>query len=253
MKLILIVLLLFYGSSTQLFCQTQRIFTSNFNGWFTYNGDHKFSKKWGIHLEAQFRRNQIVVKPQQLLLRTGINYHLSNFAFVTAGYCFVNTYPYGEFASKCIFGENRIWEQLQLKNQFGKFENITRYRLEQRFVNSPVLINSSYVAGDAIYSNRFRFLSRISLPLKGTEIVDKSFYISAYDEVFIAFGKNVGYNLLDQNRAYISIGYKMPKLGRIEIGYLNQLIFKSDGIKVENNHTLQVGISSNINFYKTKS
>lgn len=245
----MIVLLLLCGSSTLFYGQVQRIFTENVNAWFIYNGDHKFSKKWGVHLEAQFRRNEVIVKPQQLLLRAGINYHLNDFGFLTAGYCFVTTYPYGAFASKSIFGENRIWEQLQLKNQLGKFENINRYRLEQRFVNTPVLINSSYQAGDAIYSNRFRYFSRFSIPLKGNEIIDKSFYISVYDEFFIAFGKNVGFNIFDQNRVFVGMGYKIQKLGRLEIGYLNQLIFKSDGIKVENNHTLQVGLFSNINLF----
>lgn len=35
--------------------------------------------------------------------------------------------------------------------------------------------------------------------------------------------------------------------------YLNQLILKSDGVKVENNNTLQVALISNINFHKTKT
>jgi hypothetical protein len=36
------------------------------------------------------------------------------------------------------------------------------------------------------------------------------------------------------------------------LGYLNQLLVKSDGLKVENNHTLQIGILSNLNFFKEK-
>jgi hypothetical protein len=218
-----------------------------------YFGDHKFSNKWGIHLEMQYRRNEIITKPQQLLFRTGINYHFSPSVFATIGYCFVNTHPYGAFASNCVFPENRIWEQLQIKTPVGKFEMINRFRLEQRFVNAPVLTETGYSPGDEIYTNRFRFLNRFSMPFKGKEIQDKSFYVSAYDEFFISFGKNVELNVFDQNRAYIALGYKIPKVGRLEIGYLNQLIFKSDGIKVERNNTLQVALISNINFYKIKA
>lgn len=245
-----ILLILFIIGATHLSGQSIRIFTENSNGWYMYNGDHKFSNKFGVHIETQFRRNQLIVKPQQLLLRTGLNYHFSNIAFVTLGYCFVNTHPYGELPVKSIFPEHRIWEQLQLKNQLGRFENTNRFRLEQRFVNLPVLTGLYYQPGVAVYSNRFRFLTRFSLPFKGKEIVDKSLYLTAYNEFFIAFGENVRYNIFDQNRAYIAIGFKIPKLGRLEIGYLNQLIFKSDGINVENNHTLQVGLFSTINFYK---
>ena len=34
----------------------------NFNGWFVYTGDHKFSEtsKWGLHLEGQWRRNEVI-------------------------------------------------------------------------------------------------------------------------------------------------------------------------------------------------
>ncbi len=218
-----------------------------------YFGNHKLSEKWGLHLEAQFRRHDFGVNWQQLLLRTGINYYANANTTLTAGYCFVNTYPYGEFPVKATFPENRIWEQVQLKNQNGRFEIINRYRLEQRFVNTPTLQDGVYKPGDAVYSNRFRPMTRVSIPFKGKEIVDKSFYVSVYDEIFVNFGKHVGYNILDQNRAYIAFGYRIPKLGRLEVGYLNQLVFKSDGIKVENNNTIQIGLSSSINFYKKKT
>lgn len=217
-----------------------------------YFGDHKFSKKLGIHLEAQFRRHDVILSGQQLLLRTGINYHLNDIAFLTAGYCFVKTYQYGKFAAKSDFPENRIWQQIQIKNQTGKIEIMNRYRLEQRFIYLPVLNsdNISYSPSNTTtYQNRIRLMTRVSVPFKGNKIQDKSFYFSLYDEVFLNFGKNLQLNYIDQNRAYLALGYKIPKLGRLEIGYMNQLIIKPDGIKVENNHTLQISLSSVLNFY----
>jgi hypothetical protein len=38
----------------------------------------------------------------------------------------------------------------------------------------------------------------------------------------------------------------------LEVGYLNQTLVKSDGKKIENNHTLQVGLSCTIDFVKKK-
>ncbi len=236
--------------ATLAVAQSPRKYTDNNNAWLMYFGTHKFANNWSLHLEAQWRRNQLFSDPQQLLLRTGINYHLNPQATLTLGYCFVETYPYGEFAVKTSFPENRIWEQLQLKNQVGRFEWISRFRLEQRFSNVPVLRESNYEPGAAVYTNRFRLLNRFSMPFKGKIIADKSFYLSVYDEFMVDFGKNVGTNIFDQNRAYAAIGYKIPKVGRLELGYLNQLIFKSDGIKVENNHTLQVGLTCTIDIKK---
>jgi hypothetical protein len=243
-------LLLLTAFATNLFAQSPRVTANNTATWFMYFGTHKIADKWSLHLEAQLRRNEVVSKPQQFLLRGGLNYNLSPQATVSAGYCFVETYPYGAFAAKSIFPENRIWEQVQLKNQVGNFEWISRFRLEQRFVQSPIQQGNTFMPGAAIYTNRFRLLNRFSIPFSGKTITDKSFYLSFFDEILVNFGKNVGFNVFDQNRAYIALGYKIPKIGRLELGYLNQLILKSDGIKVENNNTLQLGLSCNIDFVK---
>lgn len=251
MKFTIASLILFSCISSA--AQVTRMHTTNNNAWFMYFGDHKLSKKWGIHLEAQLRRNDWIKNPQQLLLRTGINYHFNNNAFATAGYCFVETYPYGEFAVKASFPEHRLWEQLQIKNQLGRFEIVNRFRLEQRWMQLPVLVNNKYQPGGAVYQNRFRLLNRFSIPFKGKTIADKSLYATVYDEFMLSFGKHVNMNIFDQNRAYAALGYKIPKLGKLEVGYMQQLILKSDGIRVENNHTLQVGLLSTIDFYKHKS
>jgi len=247
----MVLAFVFCFSFCEMFSQAKE-HTLNYNGWLMYFGSHKFSDKLGLHAEGQWRRNEVILSPQQLLLRTGINYHFSKNAFATAGYCFVETYPYGEFASKATFPEHRLWEQLQLRSLLGSVELITRLRQEQRFVNNPVYKDSIYKPGDPVYSNRTRLMTRFSFPFRGNAIVDKSFYLSLYNEIFINYGKNVGANTIDQNRAYLALGYKIPKVGRLEIGYLNQLVFKAEGIKVENNHTLQVGLSSAIDFYRKK-
>lgn len=246
MKHIVISFLLFFPLM-HIMSQT-RNHTSNFNGWMMYFGDHKIDEKWSIHLELQVRNNAFV-RMQQLLLRPAINFHPTPNLIVTAGYCFVETYPYGAFAVKKAFPEHRLYEQLQLKNQISILEFANRLRVEQRFSKLPV---SATELGDYTYTNRVRILNRVSIPFKGKEINDNSFYISFYDEIFIGFGKKVGLNIFDQNRAYIALGYKIPKVGRLEIGYMEQTLIKSDGLKVEDNHTLQFGLASNIDFYKKK-
>ena len=243
---------LYLVTSSRMNAQTVRQYTSNYNGWFVYNGNHKLSDKWGLHLEAQWRRYKIVLHNQQLLLRAGINYYVNPKVMLTAGYCFAETYPYGAFASKAAFPENRVWEQLLLKDNIGMVEVINRLRFEQRFINSPVLQSGEYEPGEAVYTNRVRIYEGFSIPFKGKTIEDHSLYVAAFDEVYINFGKNVAFNIMDQNRAYLGIGYKIPKAGRLQIGYLNQLIFRGDGIKVEQNHTLHLSLSSNIEFRRKK-
>ena len=215
-------------------------------------GSFRFSEKMGLHTEVQWRRSNFILDNQQLLLRTGLNFHFNKQVSSSAGYCFVQTHPYGEFPSRIMFPEHRIWEQLQFTTRFGKLEMLSRFRLEQRYVYAPVLKDGGYVVGSDIYTNRFRLLTRFSMPFKGQTIEDKTFYITAYEELFINFGKKVAYNICDQNRAYLAVGYKIPKLGKVELGYLNQLIFKGNGIQVENNHTLQVSLTTALNLYRKK-
>lgn len=253
MKQIIYLGVLLVCLSNNMSAQIIRQVSTNTNMWLMYVGTHKIADKWSLHLEAQLRRNDVLANAQQILLRGGINYHINPQMAATVGYCFVETYPYGELPAKSRFPENRLWEQIQFKHQVGNLEWISRFRLEQRFVNLPVANGTTFEANDtATYTNRFRLLNRFSIPFKGKTIVDKSIYLSFYDELMVNFGKKVALNLFDQNRVYIAIGYKIPKVGRLEIGYLNQQIVKSDGKTIENNHTLQVGLSANIDFYKKK-
>jgi Protein of unknown function (DUF2490) len=254
-KNIVAILVLAIFSYT-LTAQSIRQNTSNTNAWFAYMGSHKIADKWSLHLEFQYRTSEGLSKTLQLLPRVGLNYHISSQAFVTAGYAFIQTYPYGAFGSKIDFPENRIWQQLQLKNQVGSFEWISRFRLEQRFVQSPVTVVGTFgtdnILGNAVFTNRFRLLNRFSIPFKGKTIVNHSFYATIFDELMINFGENVKTNIFDQNRIFIGIGYKFPQLGRLEVGFLEQTIIRSDGIKVENNHTFSISLMNNLDFMKKK-
>ncbi len=226
-----------------------RTFTSNVNGWLVYTGSHKVSPKWGVHLEAQIRRHDVVKSWQQLFLRAGVNYHFNEHVFATAGYAFAETYPYGEFHVSHRFPEHRIWEQLQIRQYLGRSEWIHRFRLEQRFVRVPLTHDSEE---PFVYSNRMRYMHRVSIPIGAREISPGKYYVSFFDEVMIAFGKEVRFNVFNQNRAYMGFGYCLPGRGRLEMGYMNQLDFKGDGVRVENNHTIQLSLSSPLAFYGRK-
>lgn len=75
-----------------------------------------------------------------------------------------------------------------------------------------------------LFLNRLSYMFRVQMPLKGTEIKDKTTYIAAYDEIFIGFGKNVDENIFDQNRIILLLGYRFDNKFRIEAGYLNQTL-----------------------------
>ncbi|QCR24476.1 DUF2490 domain-containing protein [Pontibacter sp. SGAir0037] len=221
--------------------QTDRIKDFNQNGWYMYFGDHKLTDKWGIHTEAQLRRHNIVSDPQQFLLRTGVNYNLTNTAMFTLGYGFIETHPYGDFPAAGKFPEHRIYEQLQVKGNIERVGLQHRYRLEQRWIGSAA-------ADTYTYLNRARYMLKATLPLLGTTIDAKEPFLAVYDEIFIGFGNNIQRNIFDQNRAYAAVGFKFNDAATLELGYLNQILQKASGTVFEHNHTLQVSLFYNIDF-----
>jgi hypothetical protein len=237
----LLVLSLLLCLSPAALAQNERIKDYNQNGWYMYFGDHKLTNKWGLHTEVQWRRHNILKDPQQLLIRTGINYDLTPSAMFTLGYGFIETHPYGDFPAAGTFPEHRIYQQLQLKNSVARVGLIHRYRMEQRWVRPAGAENSTYL-------NRARYMLKATLPLMGATIDAGEPFLAVYDEMFVGFGNNIQRNIFDQNRAYAALGYKIKDGATIELGYLNQIVQKANGVVFEHNHTLQASLFYNLDF-----
>lgn len=99
------------------------------------------------------------------------------------------------------------------------------------------------------YENRIRYMAKLTVPLAGEW--ERPMFLAIYDEVMLNFGKEVGYNLFDQNRLYGALGFTFTPQLKLEVGYLYQLVqlrsldpaMKN---RVENNHTLQIGLFSTL-------
>ena len=220
------------------------------NAWLMYFGDHAVGGRWAVHAEAQVRRagGPAGVRGwQQILLRPGLIYTLAPGARVTAGYAYVDTWPYGEQPAAARFPEHRLWQQLQLGHAVGRVAWQHRYRLEQRWVEAPP---AGGAPADRRYTNRMRYLARATVPLRGRTLDVGEPYASVYDEVFANWGRNVGRNVLDQNRLYGALGWRLGGTTRVEGGYLQQLVLKPDGVRMERNHTLQLAVFQNAPFLR---
>ncbi len=211
---------------------------SNANGWYMYFGDHGIGKsRWGVHLEGQWRRADLGLTWQQLLLRPALNYQLNRKVMLTGGYGFVETYRYGDYPFKQRFPEHRTYEQAQITQRFLGLDWQNRLRLEQRHI----------LGYAARYENRFRYMLRTNIPLP---FDNKRYYIGLSDEILYNFGKNVAFNVFDQNRAYVALGRNMGHQTRVEAGFMEQTLQHRDGRVFEHNHTLQVAIYSRLPFGK---
>lgn len=180
---------------------------SNFGNWLIYFGNKQINQKWNWHHEVQYRNYDAIGDLEQLLLRTGIGYNLSeNNNNVLLGYGFIASENYvGN--DKASVNEHRIYQQFITKQHVGSVKLSHRYRFEQRFVEDD-------------FKMRFRYFLSFNIPLSSTKEEDKpsKWYLSAYNEIFL----NTESDVFDRNRLYGGLGFRLNKAVRFELGYMNQ-------------------------------
>lgn len=220
------VLLLLCCSYIFSYGQNTRINDKNTIGWYSYTGSFNLNKKWGLHTEYQWRRDDVITKWQQGLLRTGINYKANARLTLRVGYALAETYNYGDIPLNAFgkdFTEHRAYEMATLNDKMGRVELSHRFMLEQRWIGRYT--KASLTKEDAYsYVNRLRYMYRMQIPLKGKAIADKTPYAAIYDEVFLGFGKNANENVFDQNRLGLLLGYRFSPKVKIEGGFLSQMV-----------------------------
>jgi hypothetical protein len=179
---------------------------SNLGNWLIYIGNKKLNSKWNIHNEVQYRNYNAIGDLEQLLLRTGVGYNITEKNNILLGYGYILSENYvGITEDKVSVNEHRIFQQYTTKQSIGKVKLSHRYRFEQRFVEED-------------FKLRFRYFLSLNVPLKNNESGGSPFYLSAYNEIFL----NSKSSIFDRNRVYGGLGYNVNKNVRIELGYMNQ-------------------------------
>ncbi|MUU79423.1 DUF2490 domain-containing protein [Winogradskyella endarachnes] len=198
---------------------------SNLGNWLIYIGNKKLNSKWNIHNEVQYRNYDAIGDLEQLLLRTGIGYNLTeNNNNLLLGYGYILSENYiGQLDDKVSVNEHRIFQQFTTKQKVGELSLSHRYRFEQRFVESD-------------FKMRFRYFLGLKIPLQYKEEGNNPLYISLYNEIFL----NTKSSVFDRNRVFGGLGYKFSEALRFELGYMNQFF--------ENSGRDQINLIAFVNF-----
>jgi hypothetical protein len=201
---IFIVSILFVISCNNGFSQNSK--TGN---WVGYIGNQAINKKWNWHNEIQYRNYNFIGDLQQLLLRTGIGYNLTeNNNNILLGYAFVNTQNYIPTTNnKTGFNEHRLYQQFITKQNFSRVFMQHRYRIEERIFASN-------------FQLRLRYSVAFNIPLNNTKMIAKTIYASTSNEIFLNAKKTV----FDRNRLYGALGYVFNKSIKAELGFMAQTL-----------------------------
>ncbi len=197
-KLLLFVLFIPFG----LFAQN-----SDLGNWLIYFGDKKINNRLNWHHEIQYRNYNFIGDTEQLLLRTGLGYNLTeNNNNLHLGYAFIYSEPYVSGTDdKTSSNEHRIYQQFVTRQQFNRVSLQHRYRFEQRFLEED-------------FQLRLRYFLSANIALNTKEMQDGTVYLSLYNEIFVKPEDQY----FDRNRVYGGVGYRFSKNVRTEIGVMNQ-------------------------------
>ena len=156
----------------------QKLISNQSHAWVLYTGNHKIREKFGIHTEYQWRRADLFNDWQQSLARVGLEYYYNPNISFTAGYASIISYQYGDQPISHQTNENRIWEQLNLKAKYGRFDMQHRYRMEQRLIDNWSNSSGSFVQGKDNYRNRMRYRMMVNLPLSRKEMANNTLFLN---------------------------------------------------------------------------
>ncbi|MCB9244799.1 MAG: DUF2490 domain-containing protein [Flavobacteriales bacterium] len=186
---------------TSIFGQSSRL-----GNWLIGFGNQQLNAKWNYHYEAQYRNYDAFGDMEQLLLRTGFGYNLTEGNNnILLGYGFIRSANYNGSGGQNIFNEHRIFQQFITRQRFGRTALQHRYRMEERFFSE-------------LNRFRFRYFLGINVALNRSAMEASTFYWSCYNEIFIQPHRTV----FDRNRLYSGLGYMVDKHYRFELGYMNQ-------------------------------
>lgn len=226
-RYLIAIFLLFLTSIFKSYAQTE----TQYSGWLALYHKQKIAGNWGFMFDAQYRTDKQFSQTSVYFFRPGITYKVSKSQSAGAGYMFFGSYE-DENSSRIFFAENRIWEQYQLKASIGKSSLSNRLRLEQRFINTE----------NGGFSQRLRYYIRSQIPLVRVDSsFEKGIYVALQNELFVnvQHQERASNSFLDQNRSYLSFGYRFSKKIDVELGY--QYIYSKDRDGNLRNNVFQLG------------
>ena len=216
--------------------------------WFGFYTKYHINDKWAYYGEYHVRMREGMGEMGQVYLRFGATYRIKKYLDFTVG--FVNPYYWAPNQEDPnvdkVVPQYRTWQQGVLATPFDHITVLHQLRLEQRWrrdyeKDSPFEL-----------THRFRYKLTVYVPLNHKDFGPHTLFLALYEEIFMQAGKSVVYNHLEDNRAFIGLGYNLSRSLQLQGGYMNS--YRHDGapFKYESRNIIRFSVIHHLDFHLEK-
>ncbi len=212
-----------------------------FSGWAASFNTFKLSNRFSLHFDAQLRSTDGLEQVGAILLRPGLNYHLTKNVVFTVGNMFnISRRTAGGVSS--LLTEHRLWQQALFNHKLRKVAVAHRFRFEERFIPRARVAGDELKADGYDQAFRLRYFIRNIFPLASGSSFTTGPFFALQNELFLNTGDKSAVNgkAFDQNRLYTAIGYRLKGKLDLEAGYMNQ--YSNTRTSFVNNHIVQLAL-----------
>ena len=216
--------------------------------WTGYFNQTRLTDKWGFWADVHLRtKDNYFNNLSQGIVRLGLTYYLTDDAKLTAGYAFINHFP-AENHKNISQPEHRPWQQIQWHTKYPKLKLMQWFRLEERFRRK--IKNNDELADGYNFNFRLRYNILSQFPLSKKRFQPNTFSFVLSNEVFVNFGKQIVYNVYDQNRFFAGFHYHVNKHDNLQFGYMNVYQQLASGNQFRSTHAARVFYFHNLDLRK---
>ncbi len=215
-------------------CSTVHAQKTETEGWLFLTHTQKISEHFDVLFDVQTRTADQFDYANTLLLRTALSYKFNKKHSLAWGYAYKDDRQKVDIDYEFTH-ENRIFQQYLYQFKLSRTEMQVRGRLEQRWIKE--------VGTD--FSQRARLFISAQIPLFPDTAFTRGVYAVIQNEVFLNVTNKhyVNNSAFDQNRTFLSFGYRWSKAIDSEIGYMYWYQKNSDETHIRNVIQLQITTS----------
>lgn len=237
MKKTKIIIVIIFSLSLSIFGQEKSINRGN-QQWMQYYNQTKLSEVWTLLTDGGLRWKEELSSRSQYIVRLGVGYQFNDSIRVVAGVAHLGLYQSDQLSRV----EFRPYQEFVIKQKYGKIGISHRFRVEERYFRKVL---DGKITNKDNFNFRFRYHFSLSIPLfkMSHSHPEMKVFLDIADEIFINAGKEVVYNVFDQNRILIGPAIQLNKNLTVKFTYNSQFAAANSPANYEYADVIWLGIT----------